>query len=449
MRLALLVVAAIVTAPQSVTRTIEIWSVDPIAVDIEWITVYETGKAAVTLRRQTAVGPPAPLEFVHGDDRYVRFSYKGASPRTYSTSELIAAKKLHVPDVLPGGELFLVSPAMTVRPIAVEVTGPRVHVLPIERVGHVSLAGIPAGDYRIEPVYEGGLKGEAQTVSITATETTILFMPPENVGQVRITAPAEVCDTATEAGINAWQISRIGLEIKSPPQRGRVLSWAQPRCEVTVAGLHPGEFEAYFRRGTSNAGAHNFSIAAQTVTTAAVHTSLVRVEGRVTFNGRPVEGASVRFAMQTRGLTHGPPANAEARTDASGYYLITLDTPGTYTATTTRARGGMRQTTAVLVAGRNLHDIATTGGTMRFLFTGWDGKTPVIVWVRGEKTERMTTFRPNENVPRVLEELAFGEYRVFAGSGEPPTRGELPNAQTVILTGARPDVTLTFDVRKK
>src|SRR5687767_9829912 len=99
----LLLAAFLAGTGQSLQRSIEIWSEHPIAVEIEWLTIDEAGKRTVTASRKTAVGPPVPLEFTHGSDRYVRLSYQGASPRTFATADLISAKKLHVPDVLPGG----------------------------------------------------------------------------------------------------------------------------------------------------------------------------------------------------------------------------------------------------------------------------------------------------------------------------------------------------------
>ena len=76
-------------AGHEVAGSIEIWSEHPIAIEIAWLTIDRDGRETVTARRRTAVGPPVPLEFVHAGDRYVRFSYQGASPRTYSTSDLL------------------------------------------------------------------------------------------------------------------------------------------------------------------------------------------------------------------------------------------------------------------------------------------------------------------------------------------------------------------------
>src|SRR5688500_9439023 len=175
--------ASIAQAPQ---RSIEIWSEHPIAIEIEWLTIDEAGKQIVTARRKTAVGPPVPLEFTHGSDRYVRFSYEGASPRTYSTAELMTAKKLRVPDVLPGGELLLLVPRMVVRPVQLLIEGPRVVTVPLERAVHASLGGMPAGEYRIVPVYDGDIKGAPRAATVRTAQSTLLLMPAEDVGAARI-----------------------------------------------------------------------------------------------------------------------------------------------------------------------------------------------------------------------------------------------------------------------
>ena len=454
MRIALIVATAIALTQQPISRAIEIWSVDPIAVDIEWITIDAEGKPTVTARRQTAVGPPAPLEFQHAHDRYVRFSYKGASPRTYSTAELLSSKKLHVPDVLPGGELLLFSPDMAVRPIALEVTGPRVHTVSIDRTRHASLAGLPAGEYKVEPVYEGGLKGQPKIAKVAVAQSTLLFMPPEDVGAVRITAVNDVCGAATEAGINAFLIPQVAPEIKSPPNRARVFTAKPPRCDMIVAGLRPGDYEAFFRREGAGAGTRNFSVTAQTLARADITGPPVLVDGRVTFNGKPVPGAVVDF-LPTLSATELTPVRGETKTDADGYYTIGLDAPGTYRAALRASRMGMLSSKTVEFAeGRQRHDITMVGGTIRVKVTGWDGRSQIGVATErvvrdGAKSTRSVGYSAMSKSEIVLEGLAFGEYTVGLAIGSRQGPDAAKGGQTVILTAARPEVTLTFDVSKK
>jgi hypothetical protein len=450
MRLALIVAAVLALPSQPITRAIEIWSADPIAIDIEWLTIDAEGNATVTSRRQTAVGPPAPLEFVHGDDRYVRFSYKGASPRTYSTAELIAAKKLHVPDVLPGGELLLLSPEMMVRPVAFEITGARVQTVPIDRRRHASLSGLPAGDYKVEPLYEGGLKGQPKVITIAAAATTALLVPPEDVGAVRITAVSDVCATATEAGIYALLVPKVATEIKSPPNRARVMSAKPVRCDMTVAGLRPGNYEAFYRRESAGAGTSNFSVAVQRIARAEIAGPPVRVEGRVTFNGKSVPNAIVEF-MPFPSATVLTPVRSEATTDVGGYYATALDAPGRYRVALGRSRYlGLSEKQVEFREGANHHDILMSGGTIRVKVIGWDDRSLVNITVHGSTGPvSMRSFSSLSGGEAVLEGFRFGEYKVSVIMGGSPAPRETPDAKTAVLSAATPEVTLTFDVRKK
>jgi len=456
-----LLASLLAAAEQGLPRAIEIWSEHPIAVEIAWLTIDEAGVETVTAKRRTAVGPPVPLAFVHAPDRYVRFSYEGASPRTYSTSELLTAKRLHVPDVLPGGELLLHVPPMTVRPVQLLVTGPRVHAVTFDSAMHASLPGVPPGEYRITPVYEGGIKSAARDVTVRVAATTLAHFPPENVGAARITAAPDVCDTATELTMDAFVMPKADPQFKVSPGRARILATREPRCDMTVGGLPPGQLEVFYRSESARAGSALFEASAQTITPVAIAGPPVTVEGRVTLNGTPLANTAVSFALRPAPGQRGQQVRADARTDAQGYYRLALETPGAYTAMLMRARiapGHARQVT--LGEGRNFHDIALTGGTIRVEVNGRTAGIPVQVRIQSAgasgtpATSMMTSVFTGVGPLPPHEGLAFGTYFVSVGravtgrggrgaGGAPP-----PETKTVVLSTSSPDVTVTFDIKE-
>ena len=458
MILALLLLSAVTAAaPQELARAIEIWSEHPIAVEITWLTIDDAGKETVTAKRRTAIGPPVPLEFVHAAGRYVRFSYAGASPRTYSTGELLTAKRLHVPDVLPGGELLLHLPPMTVRPVQLLVDGPRVHAVAFDGAMHASLAGVPPGEYRVTPAYEGGLRSAVKTVTVRVAETTLAHFPPENVGAARITAAPEVCDGATEVTMDAFVMPKADPKFKVSPGRARILEMHEPRCDMTFGGLPPGPLEVFYRRDAASTGSSLFEAAAQSVTDVAIAGPPVTVEGRVTLNGRPMVKTGVSFMLRPAAGQRAQQMRAEATTDAQGYYRLALEAPGSYNAMLLRARlpaGHAQQVT--LVEGRNFKDIALTGGTIRVEVTGWAAGTPLQVRIQGTGTARMSmvsVFTGQGPLPP-HEGLPFGTYTVSVGSatagrgGRGVGGGPPVETKTVILSPSSPEATVTFDLKR-
>lgn len=403
------------------------------------------------------MGPPVPLEFVHAGDRYVRFFYQGASPRTYSTSDLLKARRLHVPDVLPGGELLLHVPPMTVRPVQLLVGGPRARVIALDSAIHASLAGIPPGEYRVTPVYEGGLRGAVKTASVRTAETTLAYFFPEDVGAARIMAASDVCENATEVAVDAFGLPKTDPKFKGLPGRVRILTARQPRCEMTFGGLPPGQLEVFYRREGASARARLFEVSPQTVTAVDISSAPVTIEGRVTLNGKPLAETAVTFLPRQvqGGRAQGSPA--DAKTDALGYYRVSLEAPGSYTSTVLRQRAHIIQSQQfTLVEGRNFHDIVLAGGRITIELTGWPQGAIVRVKLQsasqGSGLNMLTMLRAGK--PTSIEGLPFGEYKVSLMPGRAVTDQRAnkstvpPDAKTVILSPGSPEAPVIFDRRR-
>lgn len=421
-------------------RSVEIWSEHPIRVTIEWLTIDDEGRGTVTAKSLMAVGPPMPIEFAHAPGRYARFSYEGASPRTYSTQELIAAKRLRVPDVLPGGELLLLTPQATVRPRELRVAGPVVRTLPVE-AQHLSMAGVPPGEYRVTPVYEGGIEGYAREGVVTATASTVLLMPIEQVGAVQVEAALEICNPATGAGLH-----RLGLlkpeDPKSPIVRGQVHRTKEPRCWMTFGGLRPGTFEIFYEHRDSMLGRTQFPIEAQQVTRASVRPSTVTATGRVTLNDKPVAAAQLRFNL-TGEISDS--ANVTTTTDAGGQYRVTLMSPGTFMIYVTgpTTAGSKR---VEIVEGTNVVDFAISGGTIAVDLTGWSGKDRLQIRLQSQGSMRMVSWSRAQGTTAAFEGLTPGAYKVSVSG--PWLRGP-QETKTVTVGGPGSVARLTFDLSQR
>jgi len=446
------------SGPPAAQRSIEIWSVDPIAIDIEWLTIDEKGTATVTARRATVIGPAVPLEFAHGPDRYVRFSYQGASPRTYSTAELIAAKTLHVPDVLPGGELLIIVPQAPVRPLRLRLEGPQSPLVDLTAAGHVSLPGMREGAYKIVLIYDGGVPGAVETATVRAAHSTIAPLPIEEIGGVRIAAAHDACASATEVTINQLVVPTVGPDIKGPPNRMRWAVSKEPQCRMQFGGLKPGEFEVSYRAGRAPSGTAFFSIARQAWTTVDVASSAIRLEGRVTVNGAPAPDARVTVTPR-KTSSPVPPVLVEAITDPGGNYSIGLDAPGTYIVNVRKpmTMSSYRKELEI-IEGRNFHDVAITGGRIVLTLTGWDQKTRLQVSIDGTGSGGGVMISSLDDVRKIpmFDGLPYGEYFVSvtpAGTARArsvaPGRRDPRYEQRVILSRESPTATLSFDVTKR
>lgn len=443
---ALLIVAAGVgtaAAQDRPAQTVELWSPFPITVQIEWMTVVD-GRATITARRMEAMERPVALTVTPGAGRFVRFSYPGASPRTLAASDVIAARRLRVPDVLPGGELLLVVPHARVRPVSLAVSGPRVAMLPVGPGEEVDFAGVPAGTYHVAPVYDGGIAGAARTFVVTSTATTVGAMPVEAVGAARIAAERAVCGNAAEVSIAAMT-SAGPAGAQTPLAPARLVS-KDARCEMQVDGLPAGRYQVAYRSAIAGTGTAVFDVAAQGVSAVRVARPAITVSGQVRVNGRPVANAELTFTPAGDAQEGG--TVADVRTDAAGYYFVALSVSGEYVigARSEREVLGISRT-AVVNRGDNAIDLTLSGGEITTGLAGWDGQTAILVRVAGGGLDVVAAWPPQgQPAPRVFAALPYGDYTVSITSAVAPTS---PVVKTVSLSAAGPNANVTFDLGGK
>lgn len=439
--LSLCLAAVAVVLQQGATRTIEIWSDAPIAVTIEHLTIDSDGRAHMTGDSRLTVGAPLALTYESGEGRYVRFSYEGVSPHTYSTVELGALNRLRLPDALPGGELLLLVPPATVRPVALEIEGPRVQTVHPGGAQYVSLAGLPEGGYRVVPVYEGGIKGRARTYDVQTARSSIAAMPIEAVGTADIVAEAAVCAGATEVLVD-MVVPAAGAS-RTPPPRARVLRSDEPHCELIVAGLPPGTFQVSYRTSRTGTGRTTFEIAPQAVSRVLVRGPSVTVTGRVTLNGDPIADATLVFLfLGSADLPSG--SRSETRSDGAGFYSVTLESAGRYQTSFLPRESGFFSANeqATFVDGANTFDISLTGGTITVGLEGWDRRTPIDVKLVSSRHHMQWRWQGR---PSVFGALSPGDYEVTLAGPD----GTVLGLQTVTLTSARPRQTVRFDLRAR
>ena len=441
---ALYLAAVAVVLQQVSTRTVEIRSDAPAAVTVEHLTIDTDGKAHVTDQQHLSVGAPLVLTYESGEGRYVRFSYEGVSPRTYAAAELSALTRLRLPDALPGGELLLIVPPAAVRPGAFEITGPRVRTLHAGDAGHLSLPGLPAGSYRVVPVYDGGIKGRARAYDVQTARTSIGAIPVEAVGAARVIAARPVCDVATEVQVDMRLPAALRDDGRAtPPHRAHVATSDEPRCDMTFAGLPPGSFQISYRNIEGTIAGAVFDVESQRVTDVSVESPPVRVSGRVTLNGRPMPGVALRF-LSRGGTDRAAGAIKVTRTDGSGYFTVALESAGTYSIHGSSDEGILgHMEPAAFVVGSNTLDIPLAGGTLSVELTGWDRRAAVNVTVKGPDGALGTSFRPDDSTGRRrFFGLPFGPYTVTLQLG--PAR-----AQEIVLTPSRPEATVKFDLVRR
>lgn len=425
--------------PQPAAREIEIYSDNPVAVLIEWLTIDAEGNTIVTARRQTAIGPAVPLAFVHEDGRAVRFSYPRSSPRTYTTRELAAAKRLRLPDAAPGGELLLVVPHAVVRPVAIDIAGVTARTVTLDSGLLAAAPGLLPGAYRLTPLYEGGMRGKSTSANVDVARTTVAALTPEDVGAVRVQTMDAACGVVTQLALRAF--TGGGRTPDAP-----ALLRESPPCLLTIGGLPRGHYEVSAAGANGGIASEMFKVEPQQIADASLRPANAIVTGLVTLNGTPLSGAEVTAHPMATSVSWSGKIDQEVRTGADGRYVVYLDRRG---LTMVRvAHGGfldMRRIDAR--EGTTTHDVALVGGTIRVRPSSWDSSRPLEITLRGPGVARTQTWVPFEGAPRIHGGLAFGKYVVsLKYQNAPSPSGE---SLEVEISASKPSVEVSLDPGRK
>ena len=203
------------------------------------------------------------------------------------------------------------------------------------------------------------------------------------------------------------------------------------------------------RQHKSAQGTRDFVVATQEFARVDVLGPPVRVEGRITKNGKPIPNATITFSWRGDRAIRTPQA-AEVKADAGGYYSTALDVPGKYLVVT-RPIGTLKFDEVELVEGRNHHDINIVGGTITLNVIGLAPKSPLSVLVTNAAGApvRGMMFGGGDRGAMTIEALPWGDYKISVSAGSGPIKESLPGAKPVSLSPSKSEVTLTFDISKR
>jgi len=397
MRSTVLIVLAMLATQIPAVTSVELWSENLIWMDVEWI-ARDGDRLTVTATRRVSVERSTQLDVAPSASNFIRFRYSGASPHTIRADAIARRGRFEVPPVLPGGELLLLLQPSVIRPLFIEVSGPRVLQLPIGNENYLAIQGLSIGTYKATPVYATGFRGDTRTYTIRTGETTDGIVEPDAVGGLTLSAPGEICENAVEFGV-ATTLSQA--DIRQP-----IFRTAVPSCSVDLMGLPTGRLQVFYRLRSGALRTQTLNLIPQTIAKVRLLPFRVTVAGRVTLNGKPVAAAHLTFAMRQR---LGPIApSASAVTDGAGCYSIGLDQPGEHSIQLQSGPGVQSLKTGTFTEGLNQLDWALKGGTVQVLLERWDKRVDAEVVLVGHDITRSARWVG----PVAFEALPFGKYEL-------------------------------------
>lgn len=415
-------------------KSILIWSENPFTVRIETIEIDNDGEVRILSQERRVVGAPTPLEIVEGARRFVRFSYDAGSPKTYSTDELLGSAKLDLTSVDPGGELLVLLPRSPVMPIGVSADGPRGKTASLNGAGHLSMRGITPGHYQVVLDYPGDIRRRVTPVTIREGRSSVVTLPSEAVGEVRIILAPSYCGLATELRI---QSVTHGYDLARPLKS----------CDMRIGGLEPGHYLLTMRGQTLSIAPRPLLIEPQKAAQIEFADAAVHVSGSVTVNGHPIAGAAVRYSrIDAEGSNSS--SRVEAITDTAGRYELVLGKSGLFRYSVSHpSRSLSVRGHKSLVSGANRHDLSLSGGTVYVSLTGVPPRGRVIIRVEsegaGSRGSYMTGWEPGAG-SAIFDAIPFGTYKIKATlSGQ---RSPNPVIRTVTLSPSNPEARLAFDM---
>jgi len=401
---------------------------------IRWLDLSKPNHLRIVATRAVVFDRPVAVRVQSRSERYVSFSRLGASPVTVPASALLSRGEWRLPPMQRGGELLVVAEAAAVMPRAIRVpTYPTPFAWGSSRV--LSIYGLRTGTPEVVPIFDGGGAGTPVPTTISAGESSFLYVPKGNVGAVALSADSAECGRASSLSIDRTGQTRSG-------QRAHVVMLTDlKRCEWVVAGLEPGSYRASLRSPVGSGGSAEFAIAAHQTETVALPAPAVTLLGRVRYNGRPVGKLRVNV------FRPGVAGSDSTTTDGDGRYSLRLDRPGSYSLSVQSASGmtfpQLRKLN--LKNGPNTDEWMLTGGSIAVRVHGGDPGKPVNVELQGPGAVLRNTLERGE---RTVERhgLPFAVYRVFATQEDEvaPRVSREPKLATLTESAAAASVDLTL-----
>jgi hypothetical protein len=389
---------------------------EPRPVTTEWITMAmrPPGVRPVALR---LLDPAASFTVLvaDDDDRFVRFSREGASPVTVPSRDLLASAGWPLPEVVPGGELFVRIEPAPILPVRYELEGPQAMRLEPSR-NLLAVRGLPVGNYQLTPVFVGGVKGHVRRFPILDGKSTPFYIVRAAVGAARLSGDEALCASATTLSVTS--VSAGKAPVGSVTTRTDVVTLTlDDSCEQVVAGLSPGDYEVGYSGVRGHLASRGYSVVQDQVTAVLTTLPRTRAAGRLLLNGDPDPALSITYTPSFGG--RGREA-VTAHSDPSGNYEALLPDPGEYAVSFKKDGADLVgcDRTARVARGDNALDYAIDVASLRLDVRGWDRTSPLDVTVRQVEQSQPGMMGTGKRVgvgdelPVDFTGLAPGRYRI-------------------------------------
>lgn len=398
---------------------------------VEWRAEASTGTRVIAAREIT-VGV-RPLVFEQG--RLLRVYRGHFSPVTLY---VVPGQQADAGLPMAGGELFGRIAKKRVNPERIRLDGSAAIDLPLDGAGRFARAGLTSGEYRVIPMYAGGVEGAPQVVRIRDGESTELYgLASEDVGGIVLSVANEICTPE-----NGLLLTRYETSLRSVKLKTAVRQQLAEGCEWRFEGLVPGRYEALIRGAASDVrAAHDFQIVADQLEWAHITEPAVIIEGRVRLGDRPAAGVTLQFQKTDRSSR-----SWVATTGADGTYHAATDRPGFYVLELRAARYlGSHGRRVALQPGTNRIDLDLPASRLAVRLERADGRSfdePVQVHLRGETIPPRSGFvLPTEEHEIEFLGLPNGTYVVTADS---PSGLIAERPGQVMLSEGAPDASVAL-----
>jgi hypothetical protein len=343
------------------------------------------------------------LQVANRANRFVRISRAQSAPVTLAARDIVSSAVANVPTPTAGSEVVIVIKPSVVVPTGFRVTGPETRLVERQDATYVAIRGLVAGSYSVVPTY-GSLTGFDHQLRTSPSESTVMFLDPEPVGGVTLSADAASCQP--DAALEVWRLDKG----RSTTRTRRFASSDVGACRWVVAGLRQGHHEATLRSPRGSGGSQFFDVEPQRMLEVNIPPPNVVVSGVITTGGRPAVARTVRFAPLNGG------GGWQAVSDDSGRYEVWLSREGDYMVFV----GGselMEQRMAVLKAGENTLDLALGRAaqlTVRIANAASEG--PVEVHLSGSPADAFMSVKSASSATAEVQwdDVPYGRYTLSA-----------------------------------